>query len=379
MKFYFSFIKSLKENIRDWKILSMVIVFAPFFVYLMYFYLKGTDSSSYNVSVCNNDIGDHSKELINEWKKLSTDDNKNILNIQIIHDTVLAKKKLRNKVSDLFITIPNDFSKTLDYFLTTHQGIISSIINHGDQTNIRCMMATSFCDSTTFNFISMKTGIIVPINILFESVGRQKKLSEFDLFVPALLVMSIIMILFTAGGSIVREIEKDTLTRLSLYKLNSLEFLFSISMNQILIGILSMIYTFLAALSVGYSTNGSIFLLMMIGIITCFSVISFSIITTCFIRSMFGLLTLGCFPFFILMFFSDCFMPLPKINLFSLFGNQIYLNDILPTATATRAINKVLNFNSGFSEILFEFIWIISLSSVYFMIGVMLFKRKYKY
>jgi len=72
-------------------------------------------------------------------------------------------------------------------------------------------------------------------------------------------------------------------------------------------------------------------------------------------------------------------MPLPKINLFALGGNQVYLNDILPTATATRAFNKILNFDSGISDISFEIIWILALSLIYFFIGTWLFKRKYKY
>jgi len=72
-------------------------------------------------------------------------------------------------------------------------------------------------------------------------------------------------------------------------------------------------------------------------------------------------------------------MPLPKINLLRLAGTQVYLNDILPTATATRAFNKILNYNSGLNEILFELIWITAIAIIYFVIGIWLFKRKYKY
>jgi ABC-type multidrug transport system permease subunit len=72
-------------------------------------------------------------------------------------------------------------------------------------------------------------------------------------------------------------------------------------------------------------------------------------------------------------------MPLPKINLLSLAGNQIYLNDILPTATATRAFNKILNYDSGLSDISFEIIWILAISLAYFSLGIWLFRKKYKY
>jgi hypothetical protein len=72
-------------------------------------------------------------------------------------------------------------------------------------------------------------------------------------------------------------------------------------------------------------------------------------------------------------------MPLPKINLFKLFENQVYLNDILPTATATRAINKILNYDSGFQAVSFELAWITALSVLYFIAGTWLFRKKYRY
>jgi ABC-2 type transport system permease protein len=153
----------------------------------------------------------------------------------------------------------------------------------------------------------------------------------------------------------------------------------ALSLNQIIIGLICLLLTFLAALSVGYRTTGSVPLLLLVGALTCFSVISISIITSCFIKTMFGLLTLGCFPFFILMFFSDCFLPLPKIDIFSIAGNQVYLNDILPTATATRAFNKILNYDAGLSDLVFEIVWILAISFVYYFIGIWLFIRKYRY
>jgi ABC-2 type transport system permease protein len=380
MKTLYCFIKTFKENLRDWKILILAIVFAPFFVYLMYLYTANPGSSGYNIKVINNDkSGAFSKELIAEWEKLKTEDGKSILTIQQVIDTASAKKSIKNKDADLLVTIPNDFTESVGKYLVNRNGQFSHLICYGDQANLKYMAAASFIDYITFGYVTQKAGIIVPLNMKYEYAGRGKSLNEFDLFVPAMLVLSIIMILFTAGASIVREIEKDTITRLRLSKLTSFEFMTALSLNQIIIGIVCPLLTLLAAFSVGYKTSGSITLLFIVGALTCFSIISISIITACFIKNMFGLLTLGCFPFFILMFFSDCFMPLPKVNLFKLAGNQIYLNDLLPTATATRAINKILNYDSGFSDVSFELIWILVLSFVFFFIGTWLFRRKYKY
>lgn len=380
MKILPNFVKTFKENIRDWKILILVIGFAPFFVYLMNLYLGSSGSLTYPIALLNLDKnGNFSKELINEWEKIKTKDGKSILKILPVVDSESAKKMIRNKSADIFITIPEDFSVSSRKYLDTKKGSLSALVSYGEQSNIKYGMASSFVDYAAFNYIGLRTGMETPMNIKYESAGDEKIKSDFDLYVPALFVLSIIMVLFTAGASIIREVEKETLSRLSLSKLSSFEFMTALSMNQVIIGLACLLFTLLAAFSVGYKTNGSISLFILIGMITCFSVIGIGIITTCFIKNMFGLLTLGCFPFFILMFFSDCFMPLPKINAVKLFGNQVYLNDILPTATATRALNKVLSYNSGFSDIQFELVWMVVLSCLYFGIGVFLFKRKYNY
>lgn len=380
MKTLACFIKTFRENLRDWKILIIVIVFAPFFIYMMYMYMGGSGSAAYNIALINKDKkGTYSHELIDEWLKIKSEDGKPVLKIRTISDTVTAKEMIKNKDADLFITIPEDFSDSIITFISDGKGLLSPLKSYGDQANVKYMVAASFIDYTAFSYISQKTGIEIPFNIKYEYAGRGKNLNEFDLYIPALLVLSIIMMLFTAGASIVREVEKDTITRLSLSKLKSAEFMAALTMNQIIIGLICLSLSLLAAFSLGYRTSGSIPLLLLVGAFTCFSVISISIITSCFIKTMFGLLTLGCFPFFILMFFSDCFLPLPKINIFRLAGHQVYLNDVLPTAIATRAFNKILNYDSGFSDVAFELILILALSFIYFFIGVRLFKRKYKY
>jgi ABC-2 type transport system permease protein len=374
------FIKTFRENLRDWKILIMAVLLAPFFIYIMYFYLGDPGSMTYNVILVNNDKkGVLSSELTDEWKELKTEDGSYLLNIRTTDDTAAAKDMIKNKDADLLITIPEGFSGSLVSYLNSREGVLPEIISYGDPANVRYMIASSFIDYALFSYISSIAGIVMPLNIEYEYAGRGENLNEFELYVPALLVLSIIMMLFTAGASIVREVEKDTITRLSLSRLRSGEFMAALSINQIIIGLICLTVTFLAALSVGYNTSGSVPLLLLVGAVTCFSVVAISIITSCFIKTMFGLLTLGCFPFFILMFFSDCFLPLPKIDLFSLSGHQVYLNDIIPTATATRALNKVLNYDSGLMDISFEILWILALSLVFFFIGVRLFRKKYNY
>jgi ABC-2 type transport system permease protein len=152
-----------------------------------------------------------------------------------------------------------------------------------------------------------------------------------------------------------------------------------VTLNQLLIGMISLILTLLAAVAVGYSFRGSAALFLLVGALTCLALVGITIITAAFIRTMFGLLTVGCIPFFILMFFSDCFMPLPRIELFRALGAQFCLNDLLATATASRLLGMILNFNAGIAEVAPELAWISLLTGCYLLAGVALFKRKFRY
>ncbi len=50
------FRKEMLETFRDWKMLSMTLTFAPFFVLLMYAYL-GHTTPTYQIAVVNQDVG----------------------------------------------------------------------------------------------------------------------------------------------------------------------------------------------------------------------------------------------------------------------------------------------------------------------------------
>ncbi|MBN2051815.1 MAG: ABC transporter permease [Spirochaetales bacterium] len=373
-----NFLKTFKENLRDWKILLLVLLFAPIFVFIMYFYFGDSDADSYDIAVINRDAkGAFSRELIDALEAAVSEDEDVIFTLHPVPDFETAERMIREQEADLAVIIPEDFSDSFQGYLETKSGLVSPITNYGDPGNMNFLAAASFLDYTVFTYGGLKAGIDVPVQIEYEYTGEKSELREFDLYVPALLVLSIIMMLFSSGASIVREVEKETIVRLSLSRLSSFDFITALSMNQVLIGVSCFVLTLLSAFITGYRTAGSYGLMLIVGMLTCFSVISIGIITACFLKNMFGLLTVGCFPFFILMFFSDCFMPLPKIDLLKIAGHQVYLNDILPTATATRALNKVMNYSSNFSEIGFELAWILGLSLVYFLAAMIVFRKRF--
>jgi len=52
--------------------------------------------------------------------------------------------------------------------LSKRKGILSQLVNYGDQSNIKSMMAASLIDYSTFSYVLMRTGLEIPVNIKFE-------------------------------------------------------------------------------------------------------------------------------------------------------------------------------------------------------------------
>jgi len=375
------FNKTFWENLREWKILVMALAFGPFFIYLMYFYF-GTTSPTYSLLVIHHDQAtaateSASKGLIDEWKKLAYPDGKPVFMVHELNDLESAKKRVRSRDADLLIEIPADFSKNLTDYIKTKNGDPPTLINTGDSANMRYMTAMAFADFISFSYVSVLVGTELPLNVDVRNLQGSRSLSEFDLYVPALLVLAVIMVLFTAAASVIKEVDKGTIQRLILSKLSTFEFLAAISLNQVLITTLALGLTFLSALHVGYQPTGSVPLFLFVGALAGLSVIAISLIVAASLKTIFELLTVGVFPFFLLMFFSESMIPLPRLTLLQVLGHTYYVNDILPTSLAVRAFNKILNFNTGIGDLGFELAGIVLLTIVYFIVGVWFFRRRH--
>ncbi len=116
---------------------------------------------------------------------------------------------------------------------------------------------------------------------------------------------------------------------------------------------------------------------MLVGFLACLSIIAISIIVAAYLRTIFDLLTIGCFPFFILMFFSGGMFPLPPLRLFTVGDRAMNINDLLPTTHAINAMSKILNYGVGLRDVAFELAAIIVLTIVFFAVGVWVFTRRH--
>jgi ABC-2 type transport system permease protein len=349
------FRKTLIENIRDWKILIVTLTFAPLFVLLMYFYVGETTQSSYRVLVVNRDAGvsgsseddfNAGSELIHEMMNMHDSEGRQILEVTQELDWDTAHNQLMNNTVDLVVEIPENFSSILVEFSQGNLPDPVIVQTYGDPTKANYLMAAVWNDMITYEYAASIAGLNSPLEIQVNTITGKQALNEFELYVPALLALALMMLMFTAAASIIKEKDEGTIIRLR-------------------------------AAALGYETSGSLAAMMFVGFLSSLSIIAISLIVAAYLRTIFDLMTIGCFPFFILMFFSGGMFPLPPLRLFTVGERAININDILPTTHTINAMSKILSYDAGLQDVVFELGAISILTIVLFAVGVWVFTRRH--
>jgi len=376
--------KTFLENVRDWKILILTLSLTPFFVYLMYGYLRAAPAS-YTLLVLNEDRAavaspeaPGSVDLVAAWTLATHPDGAPLFTVRAVDDEGAAERLVRTREADLLVVIPAGFSSQLRAFRADPSGPPPRLTNRHNPANLRSAMAMAMSDYVAFLYASAVTRAPSPIALETRPVAPAANRSEFDLYVPALLVLAVIMVLFTAAASLIKEVDKGTMVRLALSRVTTAELLTAITIVQVVIGAAAVMLSYAAAVSVGYQSQGSWAAMLAVASLATVSVVAISVLVAAFMRTIFELLTVGCFPFFVLMFFSDAMVPLPKIPLFHVAGNVVNASDVLPTSLAVRALNRILNDGAGLGDVWFEMAGIALLTAAYFAAGIALFRRRHQ-
>jgi ABC-2 type transport system permease protein len=385
MRFLAYWGKTLKENVREWKISFFVLLFGPFFVYLMYAYF-GAGTPSYSLLIEDRDVPvvtssgapvRAGEDLAAAWAATRYPDGKRVFKISPAGSAAESRRLLKNRDADLLIVIPEGLSRSLADQGGGRATVVPPLKNVGDPSSVRFMIAAAFADAASYAYLGIALGREIPVFVEFEAAAAGPVRTDFDLYVPALLVLAVIMVLFSASASLIKEVDKRTIDRLILSKLTPAEFLSAVTANQLVIGLAGLGLTYLAAVSVGYHGTGSALLVLLVGTVSIAGVMAISLLVAAWLKTIYELLTVGIIPFFILMFFSESMFPLPRLNLVRLTGRVLYLNDVLPTALTVKAFNKILNFDAGIGDIAFELAAMLVLTAVYAVLGVWAFRRRH--
>jgi ABC-2 type transport system permease protein len=376
MRFVALFKKTMIENLRDWKILILGLTFAPFFVVLMYLYFD-YGAQVYRVIVVNRDAGALGREVIAQVMEIRSSDGSELLRVREEDDLETALARLQDGAADFAVEIPETFSAALSEYVGGAASTRVTIKSYGNPANPKYMMAAAFWDYTMYEHVGVVTGEQGPLRLEANSVGNIASPDEFELYVPGLLALSFMMLMFTAAASLIREKDKGTLIRLRISRMTTFEWLAAISATQVVIGLAALGLTYLTAAVLGYRSSGSIVALLVVAFLSSMAIVGVSVVVAASMRTIFDLLTIGSFPFFILMFFSGGMFPLPDVRLFTLGDRGVNINDVLPTTHTITALDRILNYGGGLGDVAFELVAITALTVAFFGFGTWWFRARH--
>jgi ABC-2 type transport system permease protein len=224
-------------------------------------------------------------------------------------------------------------------------------------------------------YIMQATGQQPLIGYVEKPLGASAARTEFETYVPGTLIFAVILLIFLAAMTVAREIETGTLRRLQLTPMSSLDYLGGVTAALVLVGTAAFALAFACALAVGFRSQGSVWAALLVGAVTCLSVIGLGMVVASFTRTVSQAFIVANFPMAMMMFFSGVIYPLPKIVLFTLGGHEIGLYDILPPTHAVVALNKILSLGAGLGQVTYELSALAILSVMYFAVGAWMFRR----
>lgn len=371
------FRKSLLEQLRSPWELALVLLTPPAFV-LVYWLFFGGGSTAYTLLVLDQDGGPHAARVIASISALTYADGQPILKVRAAATRAEAEAALRNRDAAALLVIPEGFSSRLDAYQGEQPAAPAGapLIFSGDLTNPTYSVAAVLASSVVEDYLRQAAGQARPVPVVEQPLGGSAARSEFETYVPGLLVVAVVMMLFSAAMRVTREVEGGGLKRLRLTRVTPFQFLAGVSAVQMLVGMAAVLLTFALAAALGFRSQGPLWLAVSIGALTAFSVIGAGLIVAAFARTSGEALIIANLPLVLMMFFSGAVFPVQRIPLFTLAGRSIALFDLLPQTQAVLALNKVLTLGAGLQDVLFELSIVLLLSAAYFIFGVWIFGKR---
>ena len=375
------FAKTLREQRRDLLALGATVAFAPFFVLLYWLFLP-SGSTTYSVLVLDQDAPvvlaggstlDAGSQLTTALRGVKYPNGGPLLKVEVITDRAEAEAHLRDREAALLLVVPSDLSRAL-----AGQGDASGpaqVVFVGDLANPTYSVTSAVVAEVLRGYVGAVTGVEPPVQAVEQPLVGSSGRTEFENYVPGLLVFAVIMLVFIAAMAVAREVEGGTLRRLQLTRMNSFDFLGGVSAAIVVVGVIAVILTFATAVALGFHSQGPLWVAIVVGAVTALGVIGTGLMVACFSRNVTQAYLIGSFPMGLFMFFSGAVFPMPKVKLFECAGHTVGAYDFLPPTQAVVALNKVLTLGAGLSDVTYELTALLLLSVLYLAAGVWLFGR----
>ncbi len=374
------FTKSVKEQIRNFWILILTVSMAPFFVFV-YFLINEASQPHYRALILNQDEGfkledktiNQGEDLLPVFEEYINEMENIPLSIRSVSTREAAIKKLENRKASVLLVIPPHFTQS--YFSETQT--VPEIEIVGDLTNVGYLISAVFLGEMFSDFMAVSSGQKHTFKVKETALGQSGQIDEFELWMPGMLILSIIMLMFSATIAIIVEVDQGTILRLKLSGMKAWQFLAGVGSSQVLVGILAIFLTLGAATALGFEMRGAFSSFLLITVLTSISMIAFSLSLAAVTRSVTDVLVVGNFPLFLFMFFSGAAFPISTKAWFYLGDYGVSWQTFMSAAPAISALQKISIMGVGLTDVGGELLALTLMTIIYFMIGLWGFQRRH--
>jgi ABC-2 type transport system permease protein len=378
MRLWSVFRVSVREQLRSPWDLLLTLVLIPGML-LLYWSFMGGGSTSYAVLVIDQDTGpvaavSGAREAMGRMAQVSYQNGDPLLRIVTVSDRAGAERRLRDREAAALVIFPPGFTAAVRS-RSASAGGVANVTLVGDLNNPYYSVAAILSTAAIDAYVRAASGQVSPVAIVEQPLGGSGSRSEFESYVPGLLVAAGALMLYSVAIAIARQIEAGTVRRLRITRMTAFDLLGGIALLYILVALLSIVVAFLVAGALGFRSQGPLWLGLVICALSSLSVIGAGLLTACFSRTTAKAAIVANFPLLVLLFLSGAVFPMPRADLFSLAGHLVQPYDLVPLTHAVAALNKVLTLGAGVREVAFELGALGFLSVVYLGAGMWLFQR----
>jgi ABC-2 type transport system permease protein len=355
--------KTLREGLREPQLLLLTLIFPLFMMIIGAIgYSASPKLISHPILIIDSSSQAHS--LIARLKARRYPDGRPAFDLNYITDRAAAEAALKAQTASALVILGAD--KAGDLTVTVH----------GDATSMRFITASSLLQQIIGPYLDQAAGMPTLLRFSETPISMTMPQSDFDAYAPGMMIMAILLLTPHVAMVIARELRYGTLRRLRLTPLTASELLSGVSLAEMLVAAVQVVFMFVAALILGFHNNGSLVIAIGVGLLLSFSAIGFGLLVACFSSSDSDALNLGAMVSMLQVFLCGAFFSLPSVTLFTLSGHEIGVFDFLPATHGMLALQQVLSGHAGVPDIAFRLTAMTSLSILYFAIGTLVFGRR---
>ena len=372
--------KTLLELWREPALSGLFLIFPALLVAIYFLAFGQTDkglASMLKVIVVNQDTGPSGAQVA-EAVRAQELDGKPVFTVAAVADRHTAETAVWERKATLLISIPPDFSQTLQADGADSPATIQLL---GELTSDNFIFASSLLGAVA-DQLAQGQGAVSAARPSSQSVAPAYEflpgtgtLSDLQLGIPGCIVFGITFGILIAATVAVRVRASGALQRLRLTRMRAGELLIGITLANMALTLIQLPITYGVAVALGFKSPGAVWLMLGIGALLSLSATGLGLITACFARNdgeVAGLSSAVVLP---LVFLSGALFPMPPAPLATIGGVAVELVDFMPTTHAAEAMRRVMIYGDGPQAIGYELSGLVVLSGLYLASGIFLYRR----